>query len=68
MGEAENVGVEVIAAVTRQGGAVGVRDAANWIERIAYEGMSGSGKVNADLVGSAGLDSDGNYGGVGVAL
>jgi len=50
--------MQTVAQVTRQSPAVLLGNPSGRVEPIANQGMSGRGKVNADLVRSAGRDSD----------
>ena len=50
--------MQTVAQVTRQSPAVLLGNPSGRVEPIANQGMSGRGKVNADLVRSTGCDSD----------
>jgi len=67
VGEAEVLRVEEIAAVAGESGEIGANAAGGVVEGVAEEGVADGGEVDADLMGTAGVEADGEGGGLGGA-
>ena len=67
VGEAEVLRVEEIAAVAGEAGEIGADAAGVVVERVAEVGVAEGGEVDADLMGTAGVEADGEGGGLGGA-